>query len=115
MSHQQSSDFFQELITTPHTEYFTPINLTFIQLFLLQHSCNKLKMPPLWSMLQWQTALKRKRLETQIRNTCLFCWCNLQTTIQVISSGLIECAGCARVCKMGALIFNLRALWGPHF
>jgi len=53
VSHQQSSDFFQELKMTPHTEYFRPINLTFIQLFLLQRSCNKLKMPPSWSMLQW--------------------------------------------------------------
>jgi len=51
MSYQQSSGSFQELKTTPHTEYFRPINLTFIWLFLLQHSCNEMKMPP-WPILQ---------------------------------------------------------------
>jgi len=41
MSYQQSPGFFQELKTTPHTEYFGPINLRFIRLFLLQRSSNK--------------------------------------------------------------------------
>ena len=31
------------------------------------------------------------------------------------SSGLSECAGCAKVCKTGASIFILRALRGPPF
>jgi len=45
MSYQPSSGYFQELKTTPHTEHFRPINLTFIWLFLLQRSCSEMKMP----------------------------------------------------------------------
>ena len=37
------------------------------------------------------------------------------STIRVRSSGLSECAGCARVRYMRAPIFNLRALRGPPF
>jgi len=44
------TDNHQELKTTPHTEYFRPNRLTFIQVFLLQRSCNEMKVPS-WSIL----------------------------------------------------------------
>jgi len=74
MSYQQSSGVFQGLKTTPLTEYFRAINLTFNLLFPLQCSCQEMKMLP-WPIKQHQIAWKWKQWKTQIGNTCSLCWC----------------------------------------
>jgi len=55
-----------------------------------------------------ETNNHRSMVEVQPTNADCATWKNCMN-VHVCSSGLSECAGCARVCKMGAPIFTLSA------
>ena len=89
MPYQQSLGFFQELKTTPDTEYFRPINLTFVWLFFLQRSWNEMKMPP-WPILQQKQSGSENDCTLKLETLVCSVGANLQTTINVINCLRIE-------------------------